>query len=166
RRLEELERAVADYLAWASVNREAGAEGLNLDPNQTLQAATKKADSDGAVDLRLMETYQWALIPTQLKPTAPVMWDQVRVEGQAGLAERTTRKLVNEAHLYVTFAPTLLRQRLDNELATLLESGDVSVATLWDAFARYLYLPRLRDMQVLLTCVAIVGANSVWATDG
>jgi len=166
RRLEELERGVADYLAWASVNREAGAEGLNLDPNQAQQAATKKADSDAAVDLRLMESYQWALIPTQPKPTAPATWDKIRVEGQGGLAERTARKLVNEAHIYVTFAPTLLRQRLDGELATLLESGDVSVGVLWEAFARYLYLPRLRDIQVLLASVASGGASTVWAAEG
>lgn len=165
RRLEDLERGAAEYLAWASVVDDAGADGLSLDPNQARQATTKRDESNRTVDLRLAETYQWLLVPTQAGHTAPVTWDVVKVDGQNGLVVRASRKLVNDGHLYVTFPPALLRQRLGNELSALWESGHVAVSAVWDAFARYLYLPRLQDLDVLLRCVANGPASTVWRED-
>src|SRR5262249_34354191 len=75
-------------------------------------------------------------------------------------------KLVHEGRLYTAFVPVLLRMRLDGALASLWESGHVSVNELWNAFSRYLYLPRLRDLDVLLETVR-AGANStVWEAEG
>ncbi|MCB9390232.1 MAG: ATP-binding protein [Acidimicrobiia bacterium] len=164
KRLDELEQAVADYLAWSSVDAERGEDGLNLDPNQARQAATKRDDSERAVTLRLAETYQWVLVPTQPDPLGPVTWDKVKVDGQSGLALRASKKLTNEAHLYTQFAPALLRQRLDAQLSKLWADGHVPVTKLWDAFARYLYLPRLRDQSVLLTSVGT--PLLMWQTEG
>jgi predicted AAA+ superfamily ATPase len=166
RRLDELQRGVAEFLAWRSVDEERGAEGLNLDPNQARQAATKRADADHAVTLRLAETYQWVLVPTQLEPTGRPGWDAVRVEGQGSLAARASRKLINEAYLYTTFAPALLRLQLDGPLQSLWESGHVGVNKVWDTFARYLYLPRLRDLTVLLDTVSQGPASITWQRDG
>ncbi len=42
----------------------------------------------------------------------------------------------------------------------------MSVNQLWDAYARYLYLHRLRDVGVLLECVANGPASTVWASEG
>ncbi len=166
RRLDELERGVAEFLAWRSVDDERGADGLNLDPNQARQAATKRADADQTVTLRLAETYQWVLVPTQPEPTGRPGWDAVRVDGQGSLAARASRKLINEAYLYTTFAPALLRLQLDGTLHSLWESGHVSVNKVWDTFARYLYLPRLRDITVLLDTVSQGPASTTWQQDG
>jgi predicted AAA+ superfamily ATPase len=166
KRLDELELSVAEFLAWSSVENEKGEDGLNLDPNQARQATTKKADSERAVGLRLSETYQWVLVPTQPDPLGPIAWDKVKVDGQAGLAVRASKKLTNEAHLYTRFAPALLRQRLDGELASLWEPGHVTVGKLWDSFARYLYLPRLRDQNALIAAVGSGSASMSWQTDG
>lgn len=164
KRLDELEHAAADYLAWSSVDAERGEDGLNLDPNQARQASTKREDSDRAVALRLAETYQWLLVPTQPDPLGAVVWDKLKVEGQGGLAVRASRKLVNEAHLYSQFAPALLRQRLDGQLAAMWADGHVTVGSLWDAFSRYLYLPRLRDQNVLLASVGT--PVMMWQAEG
>jgi predicted AAA+ superfamily ATPase len=164
KRLDELEQAVAEYLAWSSVDAERGEDGLDLDPNQARQAATKRDDSDRAVTIRLAETYQWVLVPTQPDPLGPVSWDKVKVDGQGGLAARASRKLVSEAHLYTQFAPALLRQRLDGQLAALWADGHVAVGQLWDAFSRYLYLPRLRDERVVLA--SVVNPVMMWQAEG
>jgi predicted AAA+ superfamily ATPase len=166
RRLDELERGVAEFLAWRSVDEERGADGLNLDPNQARQAATKRTDADQAVTLRLSETYQWVLVPTQPEPTGRPEWDAVRVDGQGSLADRASRKLINEAYLYTTFAPALLRLQLERTLLSLWEPGHVSVNKVWDTFARYLYLPRLRDITVLLGTVSQGPASTTWQQDG
>lgn len=164
RRLEELESAAADLLAWSSINNEVGADGLNLDPAQASQAAVKRADSNTAVDVRLAETYQWLLVPTQTE--RDLQWDAVRVEGSDGLGVRASRKLMNEGYLYVNYPPALLRKRLDDQLSSLWDEGHVAVSALWDVFTRYLYLPRLRDLDVLLACVASGAASLSWEQDG
>lgn len=166
KRLDELELAVAEYLAWTSVDAERGEDGLNLDPNQARQAATKRGDSERAVTLRLGETYQWVLAPTQPDPLGPISWDKVKVDGQAGLAVRASKKLVNEAHLYTQFAPALLRQRLDGQLAAMWADGHVPAGKLWDAFSRYLYLPRLREQSVLYASIDSGAANVMWQAEG
>jgi predicted AAA+ superfamily ATPase len=166
RRLEELEAAVADHLAWRSIDDEARAAQLNLDTAQAAQAAAKRADSENTVAVRLAETYQWLLVPTQPSPTDSLEWDTVRADGQGGLAVRAGRKLAAEGYLYLTFPPSLLRQRLDGQLASLWDSGHVSVSALWDVFARYLYLPRLRNLDVLLATVEAGPASLSWQQDG
>jgi predicted AAA+ superfamily ATPase len=166
RRLEELESAAADHLAWSSIHNEAGADGLNLDPAQASQAAVKHTDSDTAVDVRLAETYQWLLVPAQPEPTRDMQWDTVRVEGRDGLAVRAARKLIGEGYLYASYPATLLRKRLDEQLAAMWEPGHVAVSALWDVLTRYLYLPRLRDLDVLLGCVAAGPASLSWQQDG
>jgi len=165
RRLEELEAAVADHLAWQSIDDEARAAQLNLDTAQAGQAAAKRADSEYTVAVRLAETYQWLLVPTQPSPTDRVEWDTVRADGQGGLAVRAGRKLAAEGYLYLTFPPSLLRQRLDGQLASLWEGGHVAVSALWQVFARYLYLPRLRNLDVLLATVEAGPASLSWQQD-
>ena len=166
RRLEELEAAVADHLAWKSIDDEARAAQLNLDTAQAGQAAAKRADSHNAVAVRLAETYQWLLVPTQPSPTDRVEWDTVRADGQGGLAVRAGHKLAADGYLYLTFPPSLLRQRLDGQLASLWEGGHVAVSALWEVFARYLYLPRLRNLDVLVATVEAGPASLSWQQDG
>lgn len=164
RRLEELERAVAAYLAWREIDEQA--DDLNLDTQQRTQAGRKRAEADAAVTLRVAETYHWLLVPAQSDHTGPVQWDTVKAEGQGGLAERASRRLVHEDRLKIAYPPVLLRQVLDHVLAPLWEDGHVSVKDLWDAFARYPYLPRLRDVDVLLQTVKQGPASTNWEAEG
>ncbi|MCP9484920.1 MAG: DUF499 domain-containing protein [Gaiellaceae bacterium MAG52_C11] len=164
RRLEDLELAVAEQLAWQSIDEEA--TELDLTAQQAAQARSKRAEVERAVSLRLGDTYHWLLVPGQPDPNGPIEWDAIKVEGQAGLAVRAGDKLVNEGRLYTSFVPVLLRMRLDGVLDSLWEDGHVAVNDLWSTFSRYLYLPRLRDLRVLLETVR-AGANSTtWETEG
>jgi predicted AAA+ superfamily ATPase len=160
--VEELEAAVADHLAWTWVVAESGATGLNLDAAQAAQAQTKLADADRAVRECLEHTYQWLLVPEQAEPTGPITWNPIRVEGQAGVIERASERLAHDGYLYLSYPPVLLRQRLDTELAAMWQTGHIAVATLWEPFARYSYLPRLRDFDVLSETVAAGTAVPSW----
>jgi len=163
RSLEGLEQSVADYLAWSSICERV--EELNLDAHQTTQAKTRRSQSDEAVGLRLAEAYQYALIPRQ-DGTTDITFDVVRLDSQGAVAERVSRKMVNDGSLAIRYPPVMLRMKLDNELASRWEEGDVSVATLWEDFAKYLYLPRLRDQNVLLETVEAGPASIAWETEG
>ncbi len=164
RRVEDLERAQAESLAWSSVV--ADADSLGLSKQQHEQAAARAADADTTVGLRLADAYRWVLVPRQPAPTGPIVWDEVKADGQGGLAPGAGRKLVQSGGLYTSYPPVLLRLHLDGPLAPLWEAGSVTVNEVWAAYARYLYLHRLKDLHVLLECVAAAPASTVWASEG
>jgi predicted AAA+ superfamily ATPase len=165
RRVDDLRQGMAEALAWGSIGAES--DELGLGAQQAAQAATKTQEAEATVERRLAETYTWALVPTQPEPTGPILFDPVRIEGQGTLAARTARRLIDKGHLNVVYAPSLLRTLvLDGPLARLWENGHVSVRELWDALARYPYLPRLRDRLVLQRSVQDGPAGFAWAEEG
>jgi predicted AAA+ superfamily ATPase len=166
KRLDELERGVAELLAWSDIHGRW--EELGLDAFQRNQADQKKRDAERAVELRLAETYHWLLVPHQPDPTGPIEWEAIKADGQGGLAVRAARKLVNAGSLGLAYSPELLRGLLSpgGTLASLWEAGHVQVNALWDAFARYPYLPRLQRIDVLLATVARGPASLTWEQHG
>src|SRR5260370_4786856 len=78
-RLEELEEAVRDYLAWNSIagTKERILE-LDLTGQQAAQAATRLAAAPQAAGPRITAAYHWALVPVQPQSGPPVTWDAVR----------------------------------------------------------------------------------------
>ena len=148
-RLKELEQAIRQYLAWKSIWEEK--EPLNLDPFQSRQAETKRRNADETVDARIPETYQWLLVPGQNDPKGSVGWNEIRQQGQDSLAVRASKKLKNEEMLLVQLGGTRLRHELDR--IPLWRGNHVSIKQLIDDFATYLYLPRLRDEDVLIAAI-------------
>lgn len=160
-RLQDLDQAARRYLAWESILSEQVA--LNLDPQQAKQAETQKKAADGAVTARLPETYQWLLVPTQLTPQAPIEWQAVRLSGQDALAVRASKKLRSDELLLTGFAATRLRMELDR--VPLWRGDHVPIKQLADDFARYLYLPRLKESSVLLAAIRDGIALLTWEQD-
>ena len=166
KRLEELERGSAEFLAWKEIE-DRRAE-LNLDVFQTNQAISKKVDANQAVDLRVAESFHWCLVPHQPDPTGPIEWEAVKADGQGSLAERTSRKLVNSGALGIAYAAELLHGLLSDGgvLASMWVDGHTTVNALWDAFARYPYLPRLKNLETICSTVR-QGANPItWQMTG
>ncbi len=161
-RLQDLDEATRKYLAWESILAEKVA--LNLDPLQVKQAETQKAAADSTVTARLPETYQWLLVPVQAAPQVPVTWQALRLTGQDPLAVRAGKKLRNDDLLATVLGGTMLRMWLDK--IPLWRGDHVSVRQLVDDFARYNYLPRLRDASVLLQAVRAGLALLTWEQDG
>ena len=157
-RLQDLDEAIRKYLAWESILAEK--ETLNLDPHQVKQAETQKTAADGAVTARLPETYQWLLVPVQTTPQAAIEWQAIRLSGQDALAVRASKKLKNDELLITSFAATRLRMELDR--VPLWRGDHVAVAQLVEDFARYLYLPRLKDSSVLLGAISEGLALLTW----
>lgn len=149
-RLQDLDEAARKYLAWESILAEKLT--LNLDPQQVKQAETQKNAADGAVTARLPETYQWALVPVQTTPQATVEFQAIRLSGQDGLAVRASKKLRSDELLVNSFAATRLRMELDR-VPLWREGVHVAVKLLAEDFARYLYLPRLKNSSVLIDAI-------------
>ena len=161
-RLQDLDEAVRKYLAWDSILAEK-VTPLNLDPQQVKQAETQKAMADGAVKARLPETYQWLLVPTQKTPAAAVEWQAFRLTGQDALAIRASKKLKNDELMITSFAPTLLRMELDR--IPLWRGDNVPVRQVVEDFARYPYLPRLKNSAVLISAIQSGLPLFTWVKD-
>jgi len=166
KRLEELERGSAEFLAWKEIDDRW--EELNLDVFQKRQAGSKRGDAQRGVDSLLSETYHWCLVPHQPDPTGPVEWESIKADGQGSLAERASRKLVNSGSLGAAYPSELLRGLLTGSgvLSSMWTDGYTTVNALWDAFARYPYLPRLKNLETLCATVR-EGANPItWQITG
>jgi predicted AAA+ superfamily ATPase len=160
-RLRELEQAVRQYLAWLSIWDDRVT--LNLDQFQLRQAETKKKHADEAIDLRITEAYHWLLVPGQPDPKGEVAWTDLKLQGQDSLATRAAKKLKNEEALMVQMGAIRLRTELDR--IPLWTGNHVSIKQLCEYMPRYLYLPRLRDENVLLAAIQEGVASLSWQTE-
>jgi predicted AAA+ superfamily ATPase len=148
-RLKDLDEAARKYLAWESIL--ADKLQLNLTPFQVTQAETQATAANGAVTARIPETYQWLLVPVQGTPQAAITWETLRLSGTDALAVRATKKLRTDEHFLTSFGSTRLRMELDK--IPLWRGNHVPIKQLVEDFARYLYLPRLKDSNVLLDSI-------------
>jgi hypothetical protein len=127
---------------------------------QVKQAETQKAAVDRAVSARIPETYHWLLVPVQRSPQAMIEWQADKLSGQDALAVRVSKKLRNDELLLTSFAGTRLRMELDR--VPLWRSNHVGVKQLAEDFARYTYLPRLKDSSVLVGAIRDGVALLTW----
>jgi predicted AAA+ superfamily ATPase len=160
-RLRELQQAVRQHLAWTSICKDL--DKLNLDRFQTQQAQTKQKVADETVEARIPETYHWLIVPGQPDPKGPVQWTEIRLQGQDSLAVRAAKKLRNEELLLTQMGGARLRLELDR--VPLWRGNHVGLKQLAEDMARYLYLPRLRDEDVLLEAVRDGVNRQSWRED-
>lgn len=145
-RLQDLDEAARKYLAWQSILADEGQLGLTT--HQKKQVEQQMAAANSAVTARLPETYQWLLVPVQSTPQAAITWEALRLSGTDALAIRASKKLRTDELYLTSFAPTRLKMDLDR--IPLWRGDNVAVKQLVEDFARYIYLPRLKDSFVLL----------------
>jgi len=154
-----LEQNAAQYLAWKSINDEH--EILNLDPFQRKQSQAKLTQSENNLDNKLKEAYQWALVPEQSDHDPSITWQEVRIQGQESPILRASRKLSHENHFLVQYSASNLKlEALDKYLWR--DVNHLEIKKLWSYLSQYLYLPRLRDEQILLKAIADGIANLLW----
>lgn len=161
-RLRELEQAVRQWLAWKSICEEQ--KTLNLDPFQSNQAETKRKSADDTVEGRLPETYQWLIVPGQPDPKGTPEWSEMRLGGQDALAVRASKKLKNDMLLLTQMGGNTLRLELDR--IPLWRGDHVGLRQLSEDLAKYLYLPRLKNTDVLLGAVRDGIGRLTWQTEG
>ena len=160
-RLQDLDEAVRNYLAWESIVAES--EQLALSHYQVKQAETRKKTASSILIARLPEAYQWLLIPVQRDSKASVEWQTVRLSGNDPLAVKVSKRLKNDELLITSFAATRLRMELDR--VPLWRGDRVSIKQIVEDFARYLYLPRLIDSIVLLKAISEGVGLLTWRQD-
>lgn len=157
-RLQDLDEAARKYLAWQTILSDEAQLGLTT--HQKTQVTQQMAAADSAATSRLPETYQWLLVPVQNTPQSAVAWEAQRLSGTDALATRASKKLRTDELYLTSFAPTRLRMELDK--VPLWRGNHVAVKQLVEDFARYIYLPRLKDSTVLLHAISDGVNLMVW----
>jgi len=161
--LDALDSAVRMAMAWESIVRDSGA--LNLDAFQSSQAINKLQQAKEAAQQRVYETFQWVIVPSQPDPTGGTEWRSMKSTAQGQLPERVARKLKHEEQLLTEWAGVLLRHEMDKIPLWPRDAGHISIKQLWELFAQYLYLPRLRDIGVLSAAVQTGVMDTGWQQD-
>jgi hypothetical protein len=95
-----------------------------------------------------------------------MQFDVTILDSTGQVAERASRKLISDGALQAQFPPVLLRAKLDSELSSRWKDGHVAVSALWEDFARYVYLPRLKSLDVLVKTAEKGPASVTWASEG
>ncbi len=158
-KLENLEQNVAHYLAWESIVKDK--EALNLDVFQSSQATTKRDQSNKDVSSILNETYQWLLSPMQPDPHGAIEWEEIRLLGADSPITRASRKLIHEEQLISVYSSS--RLCLEALEPYIWRDRDcINLKQLWEYLAQYLYLPRLKNPEVLLNAIRDGVASTVW----
>lgn len=160
--LVDLRQAAASYLAWNEIDRDWKA--LNLDAFQKSQAEAKSAEFDRTTDLRIGQTWIHALCPAQANATATMTWEEVKPSGNEPLAERTGQKLRSEELLVRSLGVVRLKMELDR--IPLWRGNHVAVRQLLEDWSRYVYLPRIKDADVLINAIRDGVSLVTWERDG
>jgi predicted AAA+ superfamily ATPase len=147
-----LEDAVRHWLAWESIENDIESGQLDVGTYQKKQAEGKLKQAEITVTVRLTETWSRLLIPQQ-DGRKPIAWSVERLpSGDGTFEERAGKKLVPEGTLFETLGPDVLALYMERN--NLWQKQDhVSVRQIWDWTCQYLYMPKLRDQNVLLTCI-------------
>jgi hypothetical protein len=108
------------------------------------------------VKTRLKETWCYLLYPVAGERAGRCRVDRGKVPAQDGLLSRASKKLVSDEGLLPELGPA----RLDRELQKYIWNGKdhLSLKDLWEYLNRYIYLPRVKNRNVLIKAVqAAVG---------
>jgi predicted AAA+ superfamily ATPase len=147
---EALREAMREYLAWQSIRNDE--EQLNLDRQQSRQVRTQLDRADETVDVRLMDTYNWLIVPWQSEPLGGIEWETFRISGSESFYDRAARKLLKDGLLIPAWSPDNLRMEMER-FNLWGDSPHVPLKQLWEYFGRYCYLSRLLDENVLLGAI-------------
>ena len=137
------------FLAWSSVV--ADADVLNLDTHGRRQAREQTARAEAALESRIQESYQWLLVPIQ--QGSDLGLEVVQTRGTSSMVERAGERAVHDQFLITRWSAELLQHELE-KWDLWGEAVHLPLVDLWRYFARYPYLSRLRDENVLADAVA------------
>jgi len=160
-RLADLENAVRQFIAWQSICDDR--EKLNLDAGQARNAESRRTAAEETIGVRIPEAYCWLIAPSQKTHQAKIEFTASRLQGQDSLPSRAIRRLKSDSNLITQWAGPLLRMELDR--VPLWQGDHVKVSQLADYFARYVYLPRLRDERVLVAAVREGASRLTWESE-
>jgi uncharacterized protein len=146
-------------LAWGSIVDDLKEGRLNIDLLQKKQAE-KDLESAGEVLPRAArECYRWLLCPVQETPADKPTVEEFQLNTTGGSIGREMERVCVDNELVInTWSPIHLRAKL-KELYWKEDQPSIGAMAFWEDTLRYLYLPRLKDRNVLAQAILTGAAN-------
>lgn len=145
---ERLRQSARTVLAWASIIKDIENGTLNVDLNQKRQAEQELRSAEGVLPRTAREAYCWLLVPHQETPEGKPLVEAFKVpSGGASAGAEIERICADNELVIANWSAVHLRQLLRD----FYWPHDTAAAakTVWDDVQKYLYLPRLKDREVL-----------------
>jgi len=162
-RLETLEGSIRQALAWRRILDDR--DRFELTPTQIHIGEEKVRQANEDVARALRSCWCHALVPSQrAEPGAPVELTELRVEGGDSVIGALSARLERDGLLASTIGGINLRHELDGK-NLWGETSHIRVATLYEYFAQYPWLRRLRSMETLRSGVAAGISLLSWSTE-
>ncbi len=151
------------YLAWRSLVQDYRDNRIVLDNLMARQAQESQQQAEATLARTLREAYRWLLVPWQEaqpgKSVSEVRWQPLALNtGAPHWCQEIERVLTEHELVIVRWAPIHLSQLL-RLWFWKEENPDVAAAHVWHQMCQQLYLPRLKDDEVLRDTLA-AGAES------
>ena len=156
--IRELRNHVKNYLAWNSImtgdqlhSALGNLEGTRLDQTQgNLEAA------EDTVTTVLFKAYRWGLAPLQADPQKNdydfSVADTKSTDGR--IVQRLREKFIDDDAIVTKIAPDIFAGKLQQYIwSSDAYQEHIDIERLWKLMAQNVYMPRLRDRNVLATCI-------------
>jgi uncharacterized protein len=158
--ISRLLEAARMALAWNSIVEDIRTARLNIDLLQKTQAETELRGAEDVLPRVARECYRWLLCPMQDDATAAKLSIEAFPLNTSGgtLPTALERSCLDNELVITTWSPIHLRDRL-KEFYWKPDRVAILAANFWEDSLRYIYLPRLKNRDVLAAAIS-VGGNS------
>lgn len=154
--VSRLKEMVRTWLAWRSIVNET--KTLNLDQHQATQAQDSLAQSEKALKQMVRETFKWLLAPVQEvrqgKVQNEISWEAFTVNAGATNLTQEVERILTENELVISKWAQVHLHRMLTSWFWKDGASDVLAMDVWQKSCCYLFLPRLKDDQVLSSAIA------------
>ncbi|RKU06880.1 hypothetical protein C6503_25315 [Candidatus Poribacteria bacterium] len=156
--IRDLKNLVKNYLAWNSIMTGDDLHGAlsDLTGERRDQTTENLESAEDAVTTALFKAYRWALAPTQADARSDAydfsIADTKPEDGR--IMKRLRDKFIEDDAIVTKIAPEILAGKLQQYVWSSDTYQDhIDIDRLWELMAQNVYLPRLRDQNVLATCI-------------
>jgi uncharacterized protein len=158
--LPRLSDAARVALAWGSIVADVKEGRLNIDGLQEKQAKKEQQTADEVLPRAARECYRWLLCPLQETPTdpKPTMEAFPLNTGGGSVGSEIERVCVENELVITTWSPIHLRTKLQ-EIYWKEGQPAAGAMAFWEDTLRYLYLPRLKNRDVLAQAIRTGAAS-------
>ena len=156
--IRDLRNLVKNYLAWNSImNGDDLHSALsNLTGARRDQTTENLESAENAVTAMLFKAYRWALAPSQANPQKNAydfsIADTKPDDGR--IVKRLRDQFIDDDVIVTKIAPEILAGKLQQYIWSNTTYQDhIDIDRLWELMVQNVYMPRLKDRDVLATCI-------------
>lgn len=156
--IRELRNLLKNYLAWNSIMNGDLLHGAlaNLEGERLDQTKENLESAEDAVTNALFKAYRWALTPFQTdEREAAYNFSTAETRPEDGrIMKRLRDKFIDDDAIVTKIAPEIFAGKLQQYVWSSDTYQDhIEIERLWELMAQNVYMPRLKDRNVLATCI-------------